>query len=341
MKRKIGIWNNYIEYSHNKIFDPSAYGIGEDLGYPIINLKNELEKKGYTVETLDMDSPENFEKIIFIDYPDPKKCCCNIDSIPKDKKYLVLTECEMIYDYNKDISLFSDFEKIFTYNDEFVKKYHYIKLCMSNKIKKDIVPLEFSLKKDITLIAGNKTSDKKGELYSERLRMIKYLEKFYAKSFEFYGTGWDNEYTFKGNRFVQKLNHFSFLKKILTRKHRCYKGRVSSKLETLRQYKFAICYENCSNIEGYITEKIWDCFFAGCLPVYLGAPNVTEYIPENTFVDRKKFTSDKAVIEYLINMSEEEYDTYIHNIRVFLNSDKPYIFSAECFADTLIKELAL
>ncbi len=40
---------------------------------------------------------------------------------------------------------------------------------------------------------------------------------------------------------------------------------------------------------GYITEKILDCFTSGIVPIYAGAPNVKQYIPENTFIDYFQF----------------------------------------------------
>ena len=43
------------------------------------------------------------------------------------------------------------------------------------------------------------------------------------------------------------------------------------------------------DVLGYITEKIFDSFAAWCVPVYWGASNVTDYIPEGCFIDRRKF----------------------------------------------------
>ncbi len=36
--------------------------------------------------------------------------------------------------------------------------------------------------------------------------------------------------------------------------------------------QFCIAMEN-SNAEWFVTEKIWQAFQAGCLPIYMGAPN--------------------------------------------------------------------
>jgi len=44
-----------------------------------------------------------------------------------------------------------------------------------------------------------------------------------------------------------------------------------NKIELLRNYRFNICYEN-SNHVGYVTEKLFDAKFAGCIPLYYGDP---------------------------------------------------------------------
>ena len=43
----------------------------------------------------------------------------------------------------------------------------------------------------------------------------------------------------------------------------------------LRTFKFNICAEN-NNTEYYVTEKIFDAFIAGCIPLYYGALNDPE-----------------------------------------------------------------
>ena len=43
----------------------------------------------------------------------------------------------------------------------------------------------------------------------------------------------------------------------------------NDKLLYLQQYKFNICPEN-SKSEGYVTEKIFQSLFSGCIPIYSG-----------------------------------------------------------------------
>ena len=118
-----------------------------------------------------------------------------------------------------------------------------------------------------------------------------------------------------------------------------YRGKITSKREILKRYKFSICYENARDIPGYITEKLFDCFFAGCVPVYLGAPNVTDYIPEDCFIDKRKFSDYSGLFDYLNQMPEDDYLEYVHAIEEFMKSEKIVPFGAEYFADTVLGEL--
>lgn len=335
--KKIAYWNNYTNFANNQAFNPSAYGIGEDLSYPIILLREEFQKQGYLLETLDMDDVENYEAIIFSDVPNPSTCCKDITSIPKEKKFLVLEECEMIYHPNANPNLLKEYNKVFSYNDNLVKKCGYIKLNMPNKIKIPTNLKDFQTKKFATLISGNKIVYDKGELYSERLKTIQFMERYHPEEFDLYGIGWDKK-IFKGPKVVRALNRFQFLQKLFGY-HKCYKGKVEKKIQTLSDYKFCFCYENSSLIPGYISEKIMDCFFSGCVPVYYGAPNISDYIPKDCYIDFKSFKSYKELYLYLKNMSSEEYNRIIKNILNFLNSDGIYPFSAEFFANKVVSEV--
>ena len=46
-------------------------------------------------------------------------------------------------------------------------------------------------------------------------------------------------------------------------------GPVTDKIAWLKNYKFNICFEN-SSYPGYLTEKLFDAFAAGCIPIYWG-----------------------------------------------------------------------
>lgn len=93
------------------------------------------------------------------------------------------------------------------------------------------------------------------------------------------------------------------------------------------------------DVPGYITEKIFDSFFSGCIPVYWGANNIETYIPENCFIDKRKFLSYEDLYSYMKEMSDEEYIGYINNIQAFLKSDLSSPFKAETFAEKVVSEV--
>lgn len=76
------------------------------------------------------------------------------------------------------------------------------------------------------------------------------------------------------------------------------KGR-SSKMALYEQYKFIIAFEN-SCAEDYVTEKFFDPLLAGAVPVYLGAPNVDEFVPgDNCYVDVRKYKTAGELAAHL------------------------------------------
>lgn len=120
-----------------------------------------------------------------------------------------------------------------------------------------------------------------------------------------------------------------------------YKGRIpglncgKEKIDTLKNYRFCFCFENHTNLNGYISEKIFPCFAAGCIPIYWGAPNVENYIPKGCFIDYRDFQTLDELYHFLKSMPKDEYEHYLANIRAFLASEQAQVFSPEHFADTL------
>ncbi len=179
-------------------------------------------------------------------------------------------------------------------------------------------PLPFSEKKYITMISGNKRIGnwKKDillklyyglnvrEIYGMRQEVI----NFFADTgrFDLYGTGWN-----RGGRSPQATANIN----------KVYRGLVDDKLPVLSQYKFTFCFEN-SVFPGYLTEKIFDAMFAGSVPVYLGAPDILQLLPHNTFVDMSNFKSLKELDSFLCSMTEEVYMEYMENIKKFLESSE-------------------
>lgn len=56
------------------------------------------------------------------------------------------------------------------------------------------------------------------------------------------------------------------------------------KVTIMRGYRVCVAMEN-SNVHDYVTEKVWHALEAGCVPVYLGAPNArADFLPASDSV---------------------------------------------------------
>lgn len=92
-----------------------------------------------------------------------------------------------------------------------------------------------------------------------------------------------------------------------------------------------MCFENFS-FPGYITEKIIDCFVAGVIPVYLGAPDIEEFLPSDSFIDVRKYQSWDSLLAKLTSLGEMEATKMIDNGRKFLATSEGQSHSFEGFA---------
>jgi hypothetical protein len=58
---------------------------------------------------------------------------------------------------------------------------------------------------------------------------------------------------------------------------------VDDKSEALLPYRFHVVLES-AQLEHYFSEKLSDCFLAGCFPIYAGCPNLDQYFPPDAYV---------------------------------------------------------
>ncbi len=114
--------------------------------------------------------------------------------------------------------------------------------------------------------------------------------------------------------------------------------RETSTFSTLQKYKFSICYENAKDYSGYITEKLFDSFFAGCVPIYWGADNIFDYVPKDCFIDKRDFKTYKELYKHIKNMDDETYLGYLNNIENFFNSKQAEQFKISRYIETIIKQ---
>lgn len=73
--------------------------------------------------------------------------------------------------------------------------------------------------------------------------------------------------------------------------------RYAEKLCVFRKYRYVLALDN-SHEEDYVTEKIYHAFIAGAVPIYLGAPNIADFVPTPlSFVPLTQWFRDEKTIK--------------------------------------------
>lgn len=315
---------------NNIIFQLDHQTNRDNCYYPYWLLKKKLLEFGVEINTADINVGKD---VAFELHQDVQKSRSKVPS------YVMLLESPVIRPDDQCNNQLAKYRKVFTWDDNLVDGQRHIKFNTPNS------PLVVSSNRGwhgrdhfCCMIAGNKAPLRPSalELYSERLKAILWFEQNAPQDFDLFGTGWDRPAARQG-----------LLGKVLARLQRqlfyrtgkvcfpSYRGKVGSKLETMQRYRFSICYENVRDIPGYITEKIFDSFLAGCVPVYWGASNIGIHIPDTCFIDRRKYANYEDLYQFMRSMTELDYIGYQEQIAAFLTSEQVRPFSAEFFADTI------
>lgn len=238
----------------------------------------------------------------------------NLSRLERRRSFLIILEppnmARFMPHYNPSLSNW--FGTIFTLFDEIVDHRTYLKLYhwqARSRVVEDEIP--FESKKFCTMVQSCRTFDHPDSLFEERKRIA--LEFAKDEGFELYGMGWDG--------------------------YRSWKGPLDlDKLELLKQHKFTICYDNTRNRKGFLTERIFEAFYAKCIPVYWGALDIEKYVPFDCFIDRRKFTSNEELYFYLKSMDKKTYEAQIRAGQAYLQT--PFVrenFSVDSFARTIMK----
>jgi hypothetical protein len=305
-----------VELVHDFTANPSSQELLAEES-PWHPLKRALEEKNLHLISSNLEGFKDSADVaclVFWNVPEYAKKA--LPTLPKKKMILFLWEPPTVLGTQYKEKMLAHFSKIYTWDDAFVdnKKFFKFHYPVLHPMHEDL-PC-YADKKLCTLIITHKQSKHPLELYSEREKVIRFFEGLEKPDFEFYGRGWDPQ------------------------KYKNYRGIIENKIEKLKRYRFSFCYENMRGTKGYITEKIFDCFEAGCIPIYLGADNIEEYVPANCFIDRRRFSSEQAVYDHIKNMPQKEYETYLTHIRAFLKSEKAQVFSSKHFLRTFVEAVS-
>ena len=61
-------------------------------------------------------------------------------------------------------------------------------------------------------------------------------------------------------------------------------------VDQYKNFKFVVAFEN-TFVKGYITEKLTNAYFAGAIPIYLGAPDVHDFFQKDSMINCNDFNT--------------------------------------------------
>jgi hypothetical protein len=127
----------------------------------------------------------------------------------------------------------------------------------------------------VVAVNANKLNLNRYELYSLRRKCFKEIE-----SIDFFGEDWNSSFRVRLKTLVIEIMKDPLRHLMNVNKHALdwfhpwsITLAPSEKLNVLKDYKISLVIENEIS---YMSEKLFDAFFAGCIPIYVG-PDVTEF----------------------------------------------------------------
>lgn len=190
------------------------------------------------------------------------------------------------------------------------------------KIRRSPIRQMFAKIRDLALRSPERFASEhaSAQLHDERLAAISHFGR--AGRLDLYGSGWGNLNNLPSHWQIELAATVPSLNP----------APCADKLATMANYKFALCFENLE-FPGYVTEKVIDCLLAGVVPIYRGAPDIRDFIPENCFIDGRKFSSLDLLDVHLGKISEVEWVEILSYGRAFLQSIAGQRYSYKGFAD--------
>lgn len=312
-------------YYEDRLFDQSNPILNrDDTLTPFIRLRDSLKQQGITVHTADLllkheknDYISDYYSFGILDNYEQLKSRSDVNL-----RAFIIFEPPVVDPriYKALPKLTADFDQVYIHNIN--GDGYSLKGVDQSKLRKLYWPQPYkgvllnywereNRDRRIVMINGNhKPASSNEELYSKRIEALAALAQVGAV--DLYGRGWERWWSRNSMWMPYWLN-----RKVLMS---IYKGACESKYEVLSQYSFALCFENMA-MEGYITEKIFDCLYAGTIPLYLGAKDISDLIPEDAYIDCRRYSSWIELWEVISTMSSEDISKYREAGRRYIESD--------------------
>ena len=187
------------------------------------------------------------------------------------------------------------------------KKIHRINSAILLKPPPDLSAIEnFSKRRLACMIAKKGNASKKlGSLYYQRDLVANFFnDNKLDDDFDLYGSGWN----------IDQYSHI-------------YRGPIKEKKDAYYTHRFAFALDNNSDVLS--ADKLFDALMYGIVPVGTYAEN----IPEQIYVNLKKFKDIESLYLFLKSMEEKEWLGFIKRGQDFLESDEAKKYNVDAFVE--------
>lgn len=335
------------------ISGPEGEGF-KNLLFPYIYLRESLAELGIDLATKDINHPEDSFLLFCLDDPHTLVTEKGAGQI----WCLIINDPPVYAPQSWDRSYHDRFDFVFTYDETLVdnEKYHYFPIAQDTEffsIADTVTEQEFKERRLATFVSNaiDKFPDphNPGTTLHRRYNTIKWYGRNHPEDFRFYGGTFEKRdyyFSFRGVSLAKRILPAKLFRSVAAAVQKdlikVYGGTLTplQKFEIIRGFNFYYCYENTVGINGYLSEKIFDCLYSGVVPIYWGAPNVKELVPYDCYIDGSRFTDEEGLYNFLKSMSYSKYRSYLEQARAFLESDSMERFTVKGSVGRLLAPLA-
>ena len=314
-------------------FLPGAGPNGGEFFLPWRQLREAFEQRGVALHTADRNrgQPVAFELHLNaqrrLRRPAARTC------------YTYLYEDPLVRRSNGEPEVLANYRRVFTSNETLIDGRRILRLDYPNDLALRELPGWTERDLHCVVIASNKAliNPDPRNLHAARLAAIREFEREAPERFALFGQGWDLPPVRPGHlgRIEKRLLQWTRRLRRGAPPFPSYRGTVQRKSEVLDRARFSICYENSRGSPGYLTEKIFDCFSSGCVPVYIGSPHAEPPIPAACYIDGDRFTTPAQLRHFLDAVTPGQFADYQSAIRNFLAGPASRRFGNAHFCTTL------
>ena len=88
-------------------------------------------------------------------------------------------------------------------------------------------------------------------------------------------------------------------------------NELGDKISIMKQYLFYLAFENQCE-DDYITEKLWGAYEAGTIPIYYGAPNVKDHVPNHSLIHVNDYNTTYDLVQHVLAVMNDRqmYESY-------------------------------